>query len=152
MRGLLAAAVMLVSSGFSETFEIHITNRQAGCIETILYSLSEKSTGSLMFNAHQLRSMGKEIDSVPPLEFLFYILKKPYLIKYMINTKDRFFQWNAFISGFGEKCNREDVYAKIQEDLDFFAQEIGEKGEDLRIFVDGRDWKALVKYLLKRRL
>lgn len=152
MRGLVTAAVMLFSSGFSEDFQMHITNRQAGCIETILYSLSEKSTGSLMFNAHQLRSMGKEIDSVPPLEFLFYILKKPYLIKYMSNTKDRFFQWNAFISGFGEKCNRDDVYAKIQQDLDFFAQAVGERGEDLRVFVDGRDWKALVKYLLKRRL
>ncbi len=152
MRGLVTAAVMLFSSGFSEDFQMHITNRQAGCIETILYSLSEKSTGSLMFNAHQLRSMGREIDSVPPLEFLFYILKKPYLIKYMSNTKDRFFQWNAFISGFGEKCNRDDVYAKIQQDLDFFAQAVGERGEDLRVFVDGRDWKALVKYLLKRRL
>jgi|GEM_PF-2747537 len=152
MRGLITAAVMVFSVGFSESFEIHITNRQAGCIETILYSLSEKSTGSLMFNAHQLRSMGKEIDSVPPLEFLFYILKKPYLIKYMINTKGRFFQWNAFISGFGEKCNRDEVYEKIQQDLDVFAQGIGEKSEDLRAFVESRDWKALVKYLLKRRL
>lgn len=128
-----------------------ITHRQKKCIETILYSLSEKSTGSLVFDAFHLRSIGKEIDVVPPLDFLHYVLQKPTLVKYLKNTRKRYFQWNAFISGFKDKCNKPKIYSEINDSLNVFADLLGLEVKELKPFIANRNWEGFVKYLLKRR-
>ena len=151
MLKLLFFVTSMSGIAFSEDLSSQITNRQAVCIDTIIYSLGEKSTGSLMFNAFQLRAIGKEIDPVPPLDFLYYICKKPLIFQYLKNTSSRYFQWNAFISGFGDKCNNEIVYNKIREDLELFADGLDLDIYELWPYVERKDWKGFVNYLIKRR-
>jgi hypothetical protein len=136
---------------FCQGLPLHITYRQSVCIDTIIYSLGEKSTGALMFNALELRSIGKEIEPIPPLEFLYYICKKPSILTCLKHTRGRYFQWNAFISGFGEKCNQDSVYKKIREDIDLFAEGLDLDVDELFPYIESKDWKGFVNYLLTRR-
>jgi len=150
MREVFLLIIMFISlHGCS--MDLQATDRQIECIETILYSLSEKSTGSLLFDAFRLRSLGKEIEKVPPLEFLYHVMEKPELVTYMKNTRKRYFQWNAFISGFNDKCNKPSVYAGIKESLGPFAESVELEKSELSQFIKKRDWQQLVEYLLKRR-
>jgi hypothetical protein len=131
--------------------DLKTTDRQIECIETILYSLSEKSTGSLLFDAFHLKAVGKEIDKVPPLEFLYHVMERGDLSTYMKNIRKRYFQWNAFISGFTDKCNDPFVYAGIKQSLKDFSQSVKIDEEILSPFIEKRDWQKLVEYLLIRR-
>ena len=151
MLKLLLIGTCILGRIWSNELQLNITHRQLVCIDTIIYSLAEKSTGSLMFNAFQLRAMGKEIEPVPPLEFLYYVCKNPLIFKYLKNTKERYFQWNAFISGFGDKCNKENVYNKIREDIELFADGLELDVYELWPYVERKDWKGFVNYLLTRR-
>ena len=134
-----------------EDFHLTMSERQAECIELIVHSLGEKSTGALMFSAGQLKSLGKEIDHVPPLEFLYTIYTNEDLYQCMKKTKERYFPWNAFISGFRDKCNRRDVYANVLENLESFCDATDLNIGDLSIYVANRDWKELVIFILTRR-
>jgi len=151
MKSIFFFIVCLSSIVFGSTFKLSITQRQEYCIETILYSLSEKSTGALMFDAVKLRSLGKEIDPVPPLEFLYFVYKRDELSYYLKNTKDRYFPWNAFISGFRDKCNRGPVYQSILDNLQAFAQATNLSFDELLILAANRDWREFVSYILNRR-
>ncbi|MCH9621815.1 MAG: hypothetical protein S4CHLAM20_12430 [Chlamydiia bacterium] len=151
MKSLFILALASFNITYAAHFKMTMTNRQEYCVETILHSLSEKSTGALMFNAIQLRSLGKEIDPVPPLEFLYFVYKRDELYTYLKNTQDRYFPWNAFISGFRDKCNKESVYSNILTNLEAFAESTNLSFEELSIFVANRDWRQLVMYILSRR-
>ena len=135
---------------FSGEFSLSITRRQKECLHKILYSLSEKNTASLLLNAFSLRSMGKEIDPIPPLDFLYYVYENKDLVGFIKNTRGRYFQWNAFISGFAEKCNKHDIYKEIQYRLDDFAKAIDLDVEQLDPFVLKKDWQGLVDYLINK--
>ncbi len=151
MLKFLFFVICICGKGYCDHLQLNITHRQSVCIDTIIYSLGEKSTGSLMFNAFQLRSMGKEIEQVHPLEFLTYICKKPRIFNYLKDTRGRYFQWNAFISGFSDKCNNANEYTRIREDLEAFAEGLDLDVYDLWPFVQSKDWKGFVNYLLTRR-
>lgn len=151
MKRLILLGLIMTNFLGAEEFTVEITERQGKCIETIFYSLAEKSAAGLMFNALQLRSMGKEIDPIPPLQFLGYIVSKPEIIAHMKKTEGKYFQWNAFISGFGDKCNKKTVYNQIRDDLAAFAEMTGFTVVELIPFVDTKDWQGLVKYIIQRR-
>jgi hypothetical protein len=131
--------------------EFKATDREIECMETILYSLSEKSTTALLFDAFHLRALGKEMDKIPPLEFLYYVMQRSDLTSYIKNTRKRYFQWNAFISGFNDKCNQPSVYLQIKDSLGSFAKLVNIEENLLLEFVENRKWQQLVEYLLIRR-
>lgn len=151
MKSIFFLVMFYVCFLDADSFQHSISERQAFCIEKIIKSLGQKSTGTLMFNAIQLKSYGKEIDPVPPLEFLYYVYKRDHLYNNMKKIRNRYFQWNAFISGFRDKCNKPEVYAGILENLEEFSEAIGVSFDDLSMYATHRDWKELVIYLLKRR-
>lgn len=135
---------------FSSDFELTFSRRQQECMNKIFYSLAEKNAASLLINALSLKSMGKEIDPVPPLEVLYYVMQNPKLKNYLRKTRKRYFQWNAFITGFAEKCNRKDVYPNIEQRIEDFSYATHQNEEILKAYVASRNWQGLVEYLIKK--
>ena len=142
----------LFFKAYAGEFQLSVTERQEECLSKILYSLSEKNAGSLLFNAFSLRSMGKEVDPVAPLDFLYVVMNDPELFAYLKNVQGKYFQWNAFISGFCEKCNRDSVYLDTTNRLESFADALDMSVDKLNPYVEKKDWKGLIKCLLKRRV
>jgi hypothetical protein len=101
----------------------------------------------LHYKSH-LEQLGDEVRPVHPLKFLDVIFSDPTLKNYMKDIYDDYFKWSNFINNIAEVLETESKKGTVQKYLPDFASNLHISPSTLQPFVDKRDWKNFVTYLI----
>ena len=103
----------------------------------------------LHYKSH-LEKLGKEIEHVHPLKFLGTIFSNtnPDMRPYMDNIYNDYFKWKNFMDGFEPHMEHEYIKKNLYQHLDAFAKEINIPVEYIKPYIDKRDWKGFIKFLI----
>jgi hypothetical protein len=138
--------------------DIVCTNEDKAHVRELISAMGEKGYLSLLSDRTHLRLIGSQINHVHPLNFLSTVFLDPYLTKCMdIVMEDRLkrtglLEGHSGSNGLGHSLTREAEKGKLNLYLADFAIEVGIPVEDLRPFVDKRDWEALVRFMIWHKL
>lgn len=102
----------------------------------------------LMHHQKEARKLGKELEHVHPLKFLGCIFSNKNLKPYMEDINKDFFKWSNFIKGLSNNLDYELIKNNLIKYLDDFAKEIDIPIEYISPYVENKDWKGLVKFLI----
>jgi hypothetical protein len=129
-------------------FTLPLTKSQGKKITTIIHSMGKDSVFKLLWKKSDLDRMGKDIEHVHPLCFLWYIFKRPQLAKDVRSFRHSYFKWSNFIDG----CKGNfDLMARTDELNQYvpgFCRELDLDYDEVMRKVNAKDWDGLVDMLI----
>lgn len=131
-----------------------ITEKEAKIIWNIIDTIANSNLIALGFKKGDLEEKGHKINHVHPLRFLGTVFSDPYLKSCMKEIRTSYFKWNGFFEGSSGQgfSNRMDQEYKRNNLLPYvagFSQAVNANPDQIRVYIQKRDWEGFVKYLLK---
>ena len=133
--------------------QLVMTENEAKIIYQIIDSLGNWGLGKLFWNQSEMEALGNKVQHVHPLKFLEKVLLNPHLKQAMIKAKGTIAKWRGFLHGssgspgFLAKCNREADRNNFAPYIVGFCQVVEAHPEQVRYFVERREWEKLVLFL-----
>lgn len=128
---------------------LFIKQYEADIIWEIIDTLANNNLVVLGLNAFHLEKQGKKIHHIHPLRFLGTIFSDPYLKACMKEIKTSDFKWNSFLDGLSERMDQEYEKDNLLPYVFHFSQAVKANPDQIRGYIQKRDWKGVVKYLIK---
>ncbi len=129
-------------------FSLPLEEWEQKAIRNIICTMAEKNLLQLGLEKKTLKKKGKKINHVHPLRFVDYIFSDPHLKKCMQQIKKSSFKWNGFVRGFSGRMMEEAVKDNLRPYIPEFSEHLAVNQENLKIYIDNKDWEGLLKYLL----
>ncbi len=145
LLALLLLGTVLVQGG---EFELCLNDQEKYAISEIVITMGEKNIARLLLDSVRLNRLGNSIEHVPPLQFLGFILTKPYLRECLKKISKSVFKWTPFLDGFGTNMDKEYEEGRLFQDLPGFAQLVGGSLGELEEYSYARAWDEFIKCLL----
>ena len=117
-------------------------------ITDIFLTMSEKTVPSLLFDAFRLTRLGDQIQHIPPLQFLGFLMTDPKLKDCIRIISRSYFKWPPFIEGIQNNMEREACQGSLFSDLAHFAKLVGGDYHKLKALCEQRKWEEFVRALL----
>jgi hypothetical protein len=124
------------------------TQQDQDTIIEIITTIADNNKFSLLFNQNHLRSIGAQVNHVHPFKFLTVGMGTPHLKNCYAVIFEDYFKKNGVMEGLIPSLTREAEKGKLEQYLAPFAEEMGVSPEDLRPFIQARDWEGLVLFLI----
>ncbi len=104
-----------------------------------------------------MAALGNKVQHVHPFKFLEIVLNTPHLKQSMLIVEDGFLnlKWRGFFDGtsqspgFSAKCEREYARDNLAPYIVGFCQTVKANPEQVRFFVEKKEWENLVRFLVK---
>lgn len=134
--------------------QLVLTESEAKMIYQIIDSLGNLGLGKLFFRQSEMEALGNKVQHVHPLKFLEMVLLDPHLKEAMLKAESSTFKWRGFLNGssgspgFVAKCNREADRNNFAPYIIGFCQVVKAHPEQVRPFIERRDWEKLVRFLI----
>lgn len=126
-------------------YHLPISDGERGIISRIIHTLASHNVVKLLWKKKDLEKMGKTINHVHPLRFLWSILADPKLRGDLHVIRGDFFKWNGFLDGFRRRMTEEYFNNNIAEYVPGFCKEFGLSEEIMNHHIAKRDWEGFVK-------
>ncbi len=141
----------IVEGGFQgDPFtRLPITPDEAETIWKIIDTVANNNVLKLGLKKGDLERKGKKVHHVHPLKFLSTIFSDPHLRKCMKDVRDSYFKWSGFMGGLEERMNEEWEKNNLYPHVNGFSALVKAHPDQVRMFIQARDWEGLVKYLIR---
>jgi len=131
-----------------------ITEKEAEIIWSIIDTMANNNLIVLGFKKSDLEKKGNKINHVHPLRFLGTVFSDPYLKSCMKEIRTSYFKWNGFFdgpsgNGFAHRMEQEYNRNNLLPYVAGFSQAVKGNPDQIRAYIQKRDWEGLVKYLIK---
>lgn len=147
-RILLFTLLLFIGKAYSAEYVIRLNDTEKYAITEIISAIGEKNLARLLMDSSRLTALGNSIEHVPPLQLLAFVLVDPYLKRCLKQASTTYFQWNAFVDGFGENMNKEYAAGRLFNDLPGFAELVDGKLSELVTLSHEHNWEEFVLCLL----
>ena len=134
--------------------QLTMTDEEAKMIYKIIDTVGNTFWAKLIFKRGELQDLGIKVQHVHPFKFLETVLTDPHLKKSMEYIEESTPKWGGFLDGSGNapgfvaKCNREADRNNFAPHIVGFCQVVKANPEQVRTFVEKREWGNLVKFLI----
>jgi hypothetical protein len=138
--------------------KLSMTEEEERILYQIIDALGNWGIAELYKKEDEMIAMGNKVQHVHPFKFLETVLKTPHLKKSMRLIEDGFFgtlKWREFFKGsdqspgFSAKCEREHKLNNLEPYIVGFCLTVKANPEQIRFFVEKKDWEGLVRFLIK---
>ncbi len=129
-------------------YQLPLPDREQRLIYDVIKTMGDKNVLQLLFEKKSLERKGRRINHVHPLRFVGYILATPKLKSSLREVKTSTFKWDHFIDGFAKRMKEEASYNNLTPYLPGFVQYVGADLDEVKQYVQRKDWEGLVKSLL----
>jgi hypothetical protein len=147
-----------ISNGIDPVYsKLLLTEDEGATIYKIIDALGNWGIPKLFKKEAEMTELGNKVQHVHPFKFLEKVINTPELKTAMLTVEDGFLslKWRGFFEGsthspgFTAKCERE--FAKDNLDLYIvgFCQAVKANPEQVRFFVEKKEWEKLVRFLIK---
>ncbi|HSX38891.1 MAG TPA: hypothetical protein VLE95_08760 [Chlamydiales bacterium] len=123
------------------------TEQDKSYIIELVTTIAENNKFSLLLKQTYLKNIGVQINHVHPLKFLSVAVSSDFLKSCVIQIFDDYFKRNGFMDGLGPSLTREAEKGKLENYLADFSKEVSVPLENIRPYVETRDWESLVSLL-----
>jgi len=136
--------------------KLPLTEEEAMIIYQIIDNVGNLGYGKLWKKENEIEALGSRVQHVHPFKFLETILTDPHLKQSMIKIEDGllslkwrgFFNGNGDVPGFAAKCEREYARDNLAPYIVGFSQVVKANPEQVRYFVEKKEWEKLVRFLI----
>ncbi len=128
--------------------ELPLTPYDADNIEDLISTLGSKGKFELLFDEKRIRKVGDEVRYLHPFKFLGYIFSHQHLKNHMVSVFEDYFKRTNFVKDMAQTFDLYDFKDKLTIYLQDFANEVNMPVEKIKVYVDNKDWKGLLKYLI----
>lgn len=137
--------------------KLPLTEEEAKIIYQIIDNVDNWGFPKLIKREEEMGILGNKVQHVHPFKFLETVLNTPRLKQAMISIEDGFWslKWKGFFKGtdqspgFTAKCEREYARDNFAPYIVGFCQTVKANPEQVRHFVEKKEWEKLVSFLIK---
>lgn len=137
--------------------KLPLTEEEGRIIYQIIDSVGEWGMAKLWKREDEINALGNKVQHVHPFKFLEVVLTSPRLKQWMVEIEDGLFslKWRGFFdgtsasAGFTAKCEREFARDNLAPYIVGFCQTVKANPEQVRHFVEKKEWEKLVRFLIK---
>jgi hypothetical protein len=130
------------------SFTFSVSEEKGKIIEEIVSTIGKTSVISLGFKQGHLKSLGKQLSGLGPLQFLAYIFLNEELTHYMKHIRKSSFKWNGFIDGLKGGLTKEADSNKLFSQLPGFSKLVQVQYETLEPSAKSRNWEEFVSVII----
>ena len=130
-------------------FFIQATEKQKKIIGEIISEMGNKGLVSLLKKKSEMDRLGKQIEDVPPMDFMAVIFTQNNLKNHMHSIRKNYFKWSSLIDGFANNMNKERKYPDFKEKVISFAEFVGVDSNILLDRAHLKDWEGFVNILIE---
>ena len=151
----------IINSGTDIARELYnklpLTEEEARIIYQIIDAVGNWGIPKLYKKEDEIGALGNKVQHVHPFKFMETVLNTPHLKQSMILIEDGIFnlKWRGFFdgssqsAGFIAKCEREYARDNLAPYIVGFCQAVKANPEQVRHFVEKKEWEKLVRFLIK---
>jgi hypothetical protein len=137
--------------------KLPLTEEEARIIYQIIDAVGNWGIPKLYKREDEMGVLGNKVQHVHPFKFLETVLNTPHLKQSMILIEDGLFnlKWRGFFDGssqspgFSAKCEREFARDNLAPYIVGFCQAVKANPEQVRHFIEKKEWEKLVRFLIK---
>lgn len=137
--------------------QLPLTDEEAKIIYQIVDALDSWGYLRLLKKEDELAALGNKVQHVHPFKFFEVVLNNPHLKQSMISiekelTKQKwrgFFRGSSQSPGFAAKCEREYANDNLAPYIVGFCQAVKANPEQVRFFIEKKDWEQFVRFLIQ---
>jgi hypothetical protein len=137
--------------------KLPLTEEEGRIIYQIIDAVGNWGIPKLYKREDEMAVLGNKVQHVHPFKFLETVLNTPHLKRSMIDIEDGLFnlKWRGFFDGtsqspgFTAKCEREFARDNLMPYIVGFCQTVKANPEQVRHFVERKEWEKLVRFLIK---
>ena len=132
-----------------------LTDAEAKMIYQIIDTVGNLGLIELYKKENEVTDLGVKVQHVHPFKFLEVVLTNPHLKQSMTLLEGSYFKWRGFFDGSGKsagftaKCEREASRDNLDPYIVGFCQAVKANPEQVRYFVEKKEWEKLVRFLIK---
>jgi hypothetical protein len=132
-----------------------LTDAEAKMIYQIIDTVGNLGLIDLYKKENEITDLGVKVQHVHPFKFLEVVLTNPHLKQSMTLLEGSYFKWRGFFDGSGKsagftaKCEREVGRDNLDPYIVGFCQAVKANPEQVRYFVEKKEWEKLVRFLIK---
>ncbi|HEX2580258.1 MAG TPA: hypothetical protein VHK67_07650 [Rhabdochlamydiaceae bacterium] len=136
--------------------QLPLTDDESKIIYQIIDALGNWDILKLFKKEDELTALGNKVQHVHPFKFLETVVNTPHLKESLRSTKGVLFnkKWRSFFDGtsqskgFTDRCEREYVRDNLAPYIFGFCQTIKANPEQVRSYIERKDWEGLVDLLI----
>jgi hypothetical protein len=137
--------------------KLPLAEEEGKIIYQIVDSVGNLNELKLWGKEDEITALGNKVQHVHPFKFLETVLNNPHLKQAMIKIEDSFgkFKWRGFFDGtahspgFSAKCEREFARDNLTPYIVGFCQVVKANPEQIRHFIEKKEWEKLVRFLIQ---
>ncbi len=137
--------------------KLPLTEEEGGIIYQIIDTVGNLGEFKLWKRKEEINTLGSKVQHVHPFKFLEVVFNTPHLKQSMIKIEDSFLsqKWRGFFDGtdqqpgFTAKCEREFARDNFAPYIVGFCQVVKANPEQVRHFIEKKEWEKLVRFLIK---
>jgi hypothetical protein len=129
--------------------QLPITEAEAQIIYEIVDTMANNNVLTLLTKKSAMEKKGNKIHHVHPIRFLSTVFTNNYLKRCMAEIMDSYFKWDGFMSGISIRLEEESDRNNMLQYVPSFSQAVKANPDQVRLYVQKREWEKLVKYLIK---
>jgi|GEM_PF-1652202 len=140
--------------------QLPLTEEEAKIIYQIVDALDSWGYGKLLKKEDELAALGNKVQHVHPFKFFEIVLNNPHLKEAMISISKQsivnykpkwrgFFDGSSQSPGFTVKCEREHANDNLAPYIVGFCQAVKANPEQVRFFIEKKDWEQFVRFLIQ---
>jgi len=118
-------------------------------IHKLLTTLADSNLIKLALRKRSLEKLGKQINHVHPMRFISHAFSNSHLRYCMHQIRKSSFKWDGFIDGFSKRMKEEADRGNLTPYAAGFSHYLNVNVEQVRSYLEDRDFEGLVRFLLK---
>lgn len=126
-----------------------LTDEEQSALRTLIQEVGEKGYWELLTEADKIEKRGDELRHIHPLRSLAAMFSDPYTKKCIAAIMNATFKRPRFVKDYSQRLNHAADRDKLMPYVQGFSVAVKANPEQVRIYIEGRQWEALIKYLLK---
>jgi hypothetical protein len=137
--------------------QLPLAENESKIIYQIIDALGNWGLPKLYKKEEEMAELGNKVQHIHPFKFLETVLTTPQLKQSMLLVEDGlwnlkwrgFFDGSAHSQGFADKCEREFARDNFAPYILGFCQAVKANPEQVRFFIEKKEWEKLVRFLIK---
>jgi len=129
--------------------QLLITDDEQKMIRGVIHTVAESNPIKLGFIRSDLEKKRLQLLHIHPLRSIATMFTDPYTKQCVAEMMDSFFKWKSFISDFSKRMNQENERGNLQMYIQGFSLTVRANPDQVRLYINNKEWEKLVKYLIK---
>lgn len=129
--------------------QLLITDDEQKMIRSVIHTVAETNPIKLGFIRSDLEKKRLQLLHIHPLRSIATMFTDPYTKQCVAEMMDSFFKWKSFISDFSKRMNEESQRGNLQMYIQGFSLTVRANPDQVRLYINNKEWEKLVKYLIK---